>query len=104
MGKRRELPADATPLWRWMAKHRVTLAELAERLGLSPVYVGEVRRGDRRPGDKLKVEIAAVTLQMEADFEIEEAARRGVPILDWFERESIATAKRVGGSRKKAAP
>jgi transcriptional regulator with XRE-family HTH domain len=87
-----------------MAKHRVTLEELAARLDLTPVYVGEIRRGDRRPHDKLKVEIAAITLQMEADFEIEEAARRGVPVLDWFEPETLAKAKRVGGGGTRRRP
>lgn len=68
-----------------MAAHHVTLAALADALGLHPVYLGQIRRGERRPNDLLKVRLEAATLQIEAERQIDPRCRLGVPVSAWYE-------------------
>lgn len=73
---------QVTPLQRWMTKHRVQATEVAPRLAMLPQGVSALRRGVRRPSDRLKLLIQNVTLEMEREFGI--ADPRGVTVIDWF--------------------
>lgn len=82
MPRTHSLPADASPLWRWMHEHKITVAELAERLLVTPNYLGDVRRGLHRPSDDLKVAIGKHTLAIEKKLGVKNP--RGVTPADWF--------------------
>lgn len=84
----RDLPANATALWRWMHRHRVTLEELAEKVGCTPVYIGNLRRGVARPSDDLKIKIERETLAWERRHGIK--SPEGVLVAAWFERAEVA--------------
>lgn len=70
-----------------MARVRVTNEELAERAGVSTVYISSLRRGKARPSDDLKVTLARVTREME---ELRGLAPpyTGVPVEAWFPRDT----------------
>jgi transcriptional regulator with XRE-family HTH domain len=75
-------PADATELWRWMHKHRVTIDDLAEALHISPNHLGLIRRGVQRPTVPMIEEIAEVTKAIETKLKVKPV--RGVEPRDWF--------------------
>ena len=83
-----ELPDDAGALWRWMVQFRVSIEELSNRLGMAPNYLGEIRRGKKRPSDALKLAIARETLAIEAELKV--AKPRGVPVDAWYTAEAVA--------------
>lgn len=80
-------PGGSTELWRWMAERRVTLEELAAVVGVTPQHLSEVRRGVRRPSDKLKQTIETATVELERKQGV--TRPKGVKILDWFKRSEI---------------
>lgn len=79
--------ADVTPLWRWMREKRVTLGELATRVGVTPEYLSNVRRGVNRPSDELKwkLEDATKAIEVERGF----ANPTGVTCAAWFEKRPV---------------
>lgn len=83
----RGIPHDANALWRWMHERRVTIDELARRLRVSAVYLGNVRRGNARPSDALKTRIAEVTRAMDGEFGIAEPL--GVTVDTWYKPEHL---------------
>lgn len=90
---RKSIPGNATPLWRWMAGRRVTIEELAERIDVAPNHLGAIRRGERRPSDRLKIAIEKATTEIEREQGVAEP--RGVPVLTWFEAEKSASPDAV---------
>ncbi len=82
MSSTRAPRANAPKLWHWMHQWGVTLEQLAAELGISPVYLGQLRRGQGRPSDELKERIATETKAIEEKRGVAEP--RGVPVLDWF--------------------
>lgn len=82
MSSTRAPASNASRLWRWMHQWGVTLEVLAADLGVSPVYLGQLRRGKGRPSDELKGKIERATRAIEEQRGVAEPA--GVAILDWF--------------------
>jgi transcriptional regulator with XRE-family HTH domain len=75
-------PEDAPRLWHWMAMLRVTLEELSKLVEVTPQHLSDVRRGVRKPSDKLKQSIATATVDLERQRGI--ARPKGVKIMDWY--------------------
>jgi len=54
-------PKDANALWLWMERHDLDNATLAKKIGISPNYVSDLKRGVFRPSDEIKLKIEMVT-------------------------------------------
>lgn len=51
----------ARKLWAWMTAKDTTLEALAKKLGVTPNYLSDLRRGVHRPSDDLKFAIERIT-------------------------------------------
>lgn len=95
------VPKNATVLWRWMLEHDVTVATLASKLGVTPNYLGDIRRGIYRPSDELKVKIERVTKRIEIERGVDDP--RGVAASDWFLLGKSPPRSRATSKRRPAA-
>ena len=79
-----------------MAKHRVTLVELASEMGsYSVVHLGAIRRGERRPNDLTKMAIEGATRRIEETRDVDPKKLRGIKVGDWFVPSEIEKIRRV---------
>ena len=87
------VPDGASALWQWMERFKVTVAELAKLLDVTPNYLGDVRRGVYKPSDELKLKIEEHTIRIETERGVKRP--RGVVPGDWFLRPVSSSRPRT---------